>query len=136
MNPKMRRKLSGAFLTREISPGSWRLTRRESPVVDVYLREAATGADEAFRGAAVSDVAIEWRRDAAVLNLISDSRPRTLEVRSAFVHQPLPELYEALPLASFDGRARRFWRRVFFLVRMPGGRGLLRILAGRSRGTR
>jgi hypothetical protein len=33
-----------------------------------------------------------------------------------------------LPLASIDADARRFWRRVFRLVRIPGGRYLLKVL--------
>jgi len=43
------------------------------------------------------------------------------------------ELYAALPLAQFDRRARRFWRRVFLLVRIPGGRSLLGMLTYVSR---
>jgi hypothetical protein len=38
-----------------------------------------------------------------------------------------------LPLVSFDDKARRFWRRVFRLVRIPGGRHLLGVLARRNR---
>jgi hypothetical protein len=37
-------------------------------------------------------------------------------------------LYESLPLVSIDANARRFWRRVFRLVRIPGGRFLLKLL--------
>jgi hypothetical protein len=55
-------------------------------------------------------------------------------VRGAIVHEPLPKLYAELPLAGFDERARRFWRRVFRLVRIPGGRHLLGVLARRPRG--
>jgi hypothetical protein len=40
----------------------------------------------------------------------------------------LGHLYESLPLVSIDADARRFWRRVFRLVRIPGGRFLLKIL--------
>jgi len=32
------------------------------------------------------------------------------------------------PLASIDADARRFWHRVFRLVRIPGGRYLLKLL--------
>ena len=44
------------------------------------------------------------------------------------------ELTEPDPLAGLDEKARRFWRRVFRLVRIPGGRHLLGVLARRSRG--
>ena len=68
------------------------------------------------------------------LTLTSASRRRTLHAQSVIVHEPLMRLYETLPLVSLDEKAKRFWRRVFFLVRVPGGRYLLRILARRSRG--
>jgi hypothetical protein len=55
-------------------------------------------------------------------------------VQSAIVHQPLARLYDGLPLAEFDSKTRRFWGRVFTLVRIPGGRHLLGVLARRSRG--
>ncbi len=38
-------------------------------------------------------------------------------------------LYDSLPLVKFDADARRFWRRVFGLVRIPGGRYLLKFLS-------
>jgi hypothetical protein len=44
------------------------------------------------------------------------------------VHEPLGRMYESLPLAGIDANARRFWRRVFWLVRLPGGRYLLKLL--------
>jgi len=59
-----------------------------------------------------------------------------LKTRNAIIHEPLTRLYEGLPLASFDPAARRFWRRVFRLVRIPGGRHLLRFIARRSRDSR
>jgi hypothetical protein len=38
-------------------------------------------------------------------------------------------LYDSLPLADFDRSAQRFWNRVFRVMRLPGGRFLLRFLA-------
>ncbi len=134
MKPKMRRNLSGAFAAREMPQGVWRLTQGEPSGIDVYLRGAAPGA--ADLGGAICDVVIEWRDGVVALNVTARGRPLTLEARSAIVHEPLPRLYDALPLAGFDERARRFWRRVFFLVRIPGGRLLLRLLARRTRDTR
>jgi len=60
-----------------------------------------------------------------VLRMTSAEQVRSVKARSAIVHEPLPRLYEALPLVSLDAKARRFWRRVFRLVRIPGGRYLL-----------
>ena len=131
MNPKMRCNLSGAFLAQDLGRGAWRLSRSEPPGIEVYLRGAQPDAAEALGSAALADIAVEWRADAAVLTLIAGQRPRTLKLQSAIIHEPEPRLLDALPLATFDREARRFWRNVFRLVRIPGGRFLLRILARR-----
>jgi hypothetical protein len=133
MNPKMRRNLPGTFLTRNLGAGAWRLSRSEPAPVDVLLRGADSDAADAFRSPDISDIDIEWRPETVALAMTSAARRRVIKVQSAILHEPLAHLYEALPLVSFDDRARRFWRRVFRLVRIPGGRHLLGILA---RGTR
>jgi hypothetical protein len=81
----------------------------------------------------VRDIVIEWRAETVVLTMTSAEQPRIIKAQSAIVHEPLARLYEALPLASFDANARRFWDRVFRLVRIPGGRYLLGVLARRNR---
>jgi hypothetical protein len=133
MNPKMRCHLPGTFMTRDLRDGAWRLSRGEPQPIDVILRGAESGAAEVFRVLKVSDIDIEWGAEAALLTLTTAERRRSIKTQSAIVHQPLPRLYEALPLVSFDDKARRFWRRVFRLVRIPGGRYLLGVLARRNR---
>jgi hypothetical protein len=59
--------------------------------------------------------------------------PTVSNARQALVHKPVPALYESLPLERLDARARRFWARVFLLVRLPGGRALLNLWARRRR---
>jgi hypothetical protein len=134
MKPKMRCNLPGTFLAQDLDAGSWRLSRSEPGLVEVYLRGADRGAAEVFRSSAVGDIDIEWRAETVELTLTVGARRRILNAQSVIVHEPLARLYETLPLVSLDERARRFWRRVFLLVRIPGGRHLLRILAHRSRG--
>jgi hypothetical protein len=134
MKPKMRRNLPGTFLTRELSAGAWRLSRSQPVPIEVYLRVADAEAAEAFRLPTVSDIEIEWSAATVVLTMTSAARRRTIKAQGAIVHEPLIDLYAALPLASFDEKARRFWRRVFRLVRIPGGRYLLKVLARRTRG--
>lgn len=129
----MRRNLPGTFLTRNLEEGAWRLSRSESPPVDVFVRGAEPQATEVFRSPTLRDIAIEWRADAVVLTATSAAQPKIVIAQSAIVHEPLPRLYEALPLVSLDAKARRFWRRVFRLVRIPGGRYLLGVLARRTR---
>ncbi len=129
----MRRQLSGTFLTQTLGEGGWRLSRREPNPIDVFLRGGDSTAEEAFRPAQVQDIAIEWQAGTVKLTLTSAKRPVVATVRSAIVHEPLPHLYEALPLVRLDAKARRFWRGVFRLVRIPGGRHLLGVLARRNR---
>jgi hypothetical protein len=132
MKPNMRRNLPGTFLARELQGGAWRLARDQPAPAELFLRGTDPGAAEVLRAAAIVDIDIEWRAQTVELTVTSGARRRTLHAQSAIVHEPLARLYETLPLVSLDEKARRFWRRVFLLVRIPGGRRLLRILARRS----
>ena len=130
----MRRQLSGTFLTQTLGEGAWRLSRRDPNPIDIFVRGGDATAAEAFRRAEVDGIGIEWRAGTVKLTLTSAERSVVATVRSAIVHESLPHLYEALPLVRLDARARRFWRSVFRLVRIPGGRYLLGFLARRGRG--
>jgi hypothetical protein len=98
------------------------------------LTGAEVPAAEALRASKVADLDIEWQDDGVALTWSSTGGRQAVKVRAAIVHQPLATLYEALPLAEFDDKAKRFWRRVFGLVRIPGGRHLLLAIARRNRG--
>jgi hypothetical protein len=80
------------------------------------------------------NIDIEWRGDEVVLTWADQHT--LIRAQSVIVHEPLPDLYRDLPLAVLDENARRFWRRVFTLVRIPGGRYLLGAVARRSRAAR
>ncbi len=95
---------------------------------------AAAPTGESSRALEVRDIDIEWRADSVWLRFIADGRSMAVQAQGAIVHEPLPRLYAALPLARLEEPGRRFWRRVFRLVRIPGGRYLLGVLARRSRG--
>jgi len=133
MDPKMRCNLPGTFVTRNLGQGAWRLSRGEPGRIDVLLQGVEPRAAEALRPPSVGDIDIEWRADAVLLTMTSAQRRMVIEAHGAIVHEPLARLYEGLPLAVLDAKARRFWRRVFRLVRIPGGRFLLGIVARRSR---
>jgi hypothetical protein len=98
---------------------------------------ARHGADprtaEVLRVPEVADIDIEWHAAAVALTMTSAGRRRSVRSIGVIVHEPLARLYEALPLAALDAKARRFWRRVFRLVRIPGGRFLLLAMARRNR---
>src|ERR1700722_6583567 len=133
MKPNMRRNLPGSYVTRALGEGAWRRSRSEPLPIDVFVRGADFRAAETLRPSAVRDVDVEWRAGTAALTPPGGGRPPSRSVQSASVHEPLGRLYEALPLVSLDAKARRFWRMVFRLVRIPGGRYLLGALARRNR---
>jgi hypothetical protein len=130
MSPRLRRNFSGAFLPQDRGDGAWQLSRPAPNEISVFVREAEHGAQ--FGTGPLIDLGIEWQAEKVLLTFMSDERVASVEAASALVHEPLEHLYERLPLISIDADARRFWRRVFRLVRIPGGRYLLKLLA-RSR---
>jgi hypothetical protein len=132
MSPKLRRNFSGAFLPQDRGNGAWQLSRPAPHEIEVFLRDAERGAQRSFGTDELVDLGIEWQAEKVLLTFMSGERVASVEAASAIVHEPLDHLYQHLPLVSIDADARRFWRRVFRLVRLPGGRFLLRVLA-RSR---
>jgi hypothetical protein len=93
------------------------------------------GADAAAHRAPprIERVHLQWTGRGADVELSGAGATLLLQASEAIVHQPLPSLYSVLPLARYDARAQRFWKRVFWLVRIPGGGVLLRMLARRAR---
>jgi hypothetical protein len=133
MNPNMRCHLPGKFVARDLGGGAWRLTRAGVLPAEVLLRGANPGAAEVLSAHDVGDIDIEWQSAKVELWATSSGRRTAVASRSAIVHEPLARLYESLPLARTDPKSRRFWRRVFWLVRIPGGRLLLAAVARRTR---
>jgi hypothetical protein len=133
MNEKKRRYFSGAFLPQDRGGGAWQLQGAVAHAVDVFLLGAEPGAARAFGTTTVEDLCVEWHAETALLSFKSGSRGATVVAASAIVHEPQAHLYDSLSLVKFDASARRFWRRVFRLVRIPGGRYLLKFLTRASR---
>ena len=128
MSLTLRRNFSGAFQPTTLGDGAWQLSRRAPHEIDVFLRDAEHRAAQAFGAAPIIDLGIVWHAENVSLTFMSGERAVSVCAASAIVHEPLERLYESLPLASIDADARRFWRRVFRLVRIPGGRYLLKVL--------
>jgi hypothetical protein len=133
MYSKMRRNLAGIFSAQNLGSGAWRLARGAPAPAELFLRGVESGAADAFGSPDLGDVDIEWLTGSVLLTMTAAGARRSFNAQSAIVHEPLSNLYDALPLAALDEKARRFWRRVFRLVRLPGGRYLLGVLARRSR---
>jgi len=126
----MRRSVAGPFRATSRGTGAWHLTAQPAGA-EILLRGAPADAAEWLADARVDALDIEWRGDGVRLAVSAGGRVRALTVDSAVVHEPAARLYEALPLAGFDAAARRFWKRIFRLLRLPGGRFLLRLYARR-----
>jgi len=126
----MQRIMKGPLEQRELAPGAWAWATPGGG--ELLIRGADPGAAELLRGAVPSAVSVDWLKDGVLVTLITDSGPRPLRAHVAVMHEPLARLYETLPLARFEPEARRFWGRVFFLVRIPGGRRLLKLVARRA----
>jgi hypothetical protein len=133
MSPKLRRNFSGAFLPQDLGAGTWQLSRPPPHEINVFLRDTERGAQRSFGTGPLIDLGIEWHAEKVLLTFMSDEKVASVEAASAIVHESLESLYERLPLVSIDADARRFWHRVFRLVRVPGGRYLLKVLARRRR---
>jgi hypothetical protein len=133
MSSRLRRNFSGAFLPQDRGNGAWQLSRPAPHEINVFLRAAERGAQRSFGSGHLIDLGIEWHADKVLLTFMSDERVASVEAASAIVHEPLDHLYDHLPLISIDADARRFWRRVFRLVRIPGGRYLLKLFARSGR---
>jgi len=130
LNMRMQRIMRGPLEQRELAPGAWAWAAPGGD--ELLIRGADPGAAELLRSAVPSAVSVDWLKDGALVTLITDSGPWPLRARVAVTHEPLARLYETLPLARLEPKARRFWRRVFLLVRIPGGRRLLKLLARRA----
>ncbi len=128
----MERTMTGNFRGVDLGAGAWRLTTGVPGGGEIYLGGTDPAAASVLSAASPSVVTISWDEDGARVTLKGAGAIRTVKARTAILHEPLARLYEGLPLVSLDERARRFWRRVFWLVRIPGGRRLLRMIARRS----
>ncbi len=138
MKTQLRRSVRGSFEGRELGAGSWQLKSGQpagaAGRAEIYLLGAEPGAARLLLGTNFTAVDFDWADGGMLVTLTSAGGVRVLQTRTAVIHEPLSQLYDSLPLARFDDSARRFWRRIFRLVRVPGGRYLLRLVARTTRG--
>ena len=133
MNATRQVSLTGPFDAEPAGNGLW-LLRQRAPgqallVLRGFLPPAGFGACTAL--------GLDWPAAGGVVVTVElPSGPVRVTAEAATVHEPRPEVYGAVPLASYDSAQARFWQRVFRIVRLPGGRLLLAWLAGRSRRSR
>lgn len=140
MSKNVERTITATFTARELSAGVWQLSSGPEGGIDIVLRGTDSQARTALSGLCASKALIAWQRNGdrngASVTLTTADGTRRVRARTAILHEPVARLYDRLPLVRLDEAARRFWRRVFWLVRIPGGRRLLGLVARRSRGAK
>jgi hypothetical protein len=128
----MKKTLSAPFSARNLGAGVWQLGTGALSGPEIYLRDTGPDAHEVLQDVSITAVGCEWRIEGVKVALTLPNGVRYLTVGGAIIHEPQARLYESLPLAGFDSGARRFWKRVFRLMRLPGGRFLLGFIARRN----
>jgi hypothetical protein len=132
MSKNVERTINASLTARELAPGIWCLSSGGADGIDIILRGASPESHAALKDIRATKAVIEWQGRGARVTLSAAGGTTQIPARTVILHEPRPLLYDALPLARFDAAARRFWRRVFWLVRIPGGRRLLGLVARRS----
>jgi hypothetical protein len=129
----MQRRFSGEFVIAEPVPGTWLIGNLRVPKQTIIVRGVQT--PRAAVPDLPTDLSLSWAPDGTVvLNLADAGRSVAVSCATASSQEPDETLYRVLPLAQFTADRQRFWRRVFRLVRIPGGRFLLGLIARRRGG--
>ncbi len=129
----MQSTIAGRFAVQDLGGGLWQLTDATADPTQIYLRIAAPTVPPILRDGGVTRLDLDWRNDDVSATITSARGASRLTAETAIVHEPQSRLYEQLPLASLDRNAGRFWQRVFTLMRIPGGRFLLKFIARQRR---
>ena len=140
MSKNVERTINATLTARELPGGAWQLSSIGQAGVDIILRGTDPDARGDLTGLRASRALIVWNgtgnRHGATVTLTTAGGTRQLRARTVILHESRTLLYDGLPLVRLDDAARRFWRRVFWLVRIPGGRRLLGLVARRSGGAK
>jgi hypothetical protein len=140
MSKNVERTITASLTARELAGSAWQLSSGTAGGVDIILCGVDAGARATLTGVRAERAVVEWRRDGnrdgAVVTLTTGAGTVQIAARTVILHEPKALLYDQLPLVRLDDAARRFWRRVFWLVHIPGGRRLLGLVARRSAGAK
>jgi hypothetical protein len=129
-----RQSYPGPFSATKLNSGLWQLTAELADGARVYLRGAGPEASKLLAQMRIAALEFEWRAEGVLVRVTGAEGVRHFQSESVVIHTPAARLYDSLPLASFDAAAQRFWKRVFRLIRIPGGRLVLGAIARRRRG--
>jgi uncharacterized protein Veg len=136
MSKNVERTITARLTARELTSGVWQLSSGEAGGLDIILRGVDPEARACLTDIRATKAVVAWQGGGALVTLTAAGGPRRIRARTVILHEPKALLYDGLPLVRFDDAARRFWRRVFWLVRIPGGRRLLGLVARRAGGSK
>ena len=129
MNATTQLRLTAPLDLQNCGNGLWFVRPRDAQGPRIYLR----GLEPPAELAGCTAVTVEWLAGGqGQLILECPTGTLTVPAPGIFAHGSPAGLYSTLPLARFDARMLRFWRRVFLLVRLPGARWVLRRIAEKS----
>jgi hypothetical protein len=131
-----RRSFPGPFSAARLNSRLWQLTAEVPDGARVYLHGAGPEASKLLADTRITALEFEWRTEDVMVSMTGANGVRHFKSENVLIHEPKTRLYDSLPLASFDTHAQRFWKRVFRLIRIPGGRLALVAIARRRRGRR
>jgi hypothetical protein len=126
--------MSGEFYVEALGPETWSVTNRRPPGQTLLLRRIEATAPPPTPSVA-ERVGVTWNGSEPVaVEFSRGDHTVTVTAGAAFLHEPAGTIYAGLPLPPFTAGMRRFWRRIFRLVRIPGGRWALGWLSRRRGG--
>lgn len=128
----MRRTLAAPLRSLDLGGGLWELTTAAPDAAQVYLKLGSGTNCAPLQQQAIRRLDLEWHAVGVSVRVTGADAAGVLEAVTVIIHEARAHLYAGLPLADFDAKARQFWRRVFLLIRIPGGRRLLRVIARRK----
>jgi hypothetical protein len=138
----MQRSFSGSFRIERTNPGWWRVHNTRTPHQVAWLRNARPAVrdlpaerdlpSEQDLPVEFDGMHVDWSSPGSVAVVLGAGQgARALTADAVQLQEPNERLYDALPLERFTPQAQRFWQRIFWLVRLPGARALLGLVARR-----
>ena len=135
MKYMIERTLTGAFRARRAGCGQLAIVDGRSGRARDLLAGVERDAAAALDGCdARAPSSVAWSGAGAAVTLTSAGASTAIQIaRRCVIHEPRPQLYDALPLVELGRCSAAFLAARVLIARIPGGRRLLRWIAQRTR---
>ncbi len=125
---------SGPFWAHPLRARGWRLSGPQD--LEIFIRDPGGDVSNALGDVRIEAVHVDWSHTPFTVTVVTAAGSRTLAAKAVWVQEEPAGLYDDLPLAVFDSPARSFWNGMFRILRIPGGRFALQIIARFARSSR